>query len=169
MKANLSAYPRVAAVRVARIFGLYSNTDTIDRNVFSEGRRFEGVQAQHWMYYFLVAFGIGGLVVLRRRRFPISPLVSAVVAVIVSVAGTFAIYRYRLAADVALMAAAAVALVAGSSWAWRTGQARYDRLSTEPAPAETRADGSDAPDVDADADSDGATTREGVSSAGPTG
>jgi 4-amino-4-deoxy-L-arabinose transferase-like glycosyltransferase len=116
IRENFGELPRVATVRVLRLFGFYSNTDTIDRNVLAEGRRFDGVQAQHWMYYGLLGFGLVGLVVLRHRRVPISPLVAALVAVAFTAAGTFAIYRYRLAADVALMAATSVALVTGASW-----------------------------------------------------
>ncbi|MEZ5135856.1 MAG: glycosyltransferase family 39 protein [Acidimicrobiales bacterium] len=109
---NLTSLPGIAAIRVARIYGVYAIGDTELRNALAEGRRQDWVQAQQLMYYAMVAGGIVGLVALRRRRMPISPIVGPILAVAASVAGTFAIYRYRLAADTAIMAVCAVGITA---------------------------------------------------------
>ena len=66
------------------------------------------------MYYALAVLSIGGLVLLRRRRVPIFPLLAVVLDVVVSVALTFGQTRYRTTAEVALVLASAVQL----EWVW---------------------------------------------------
>ena len=109
---NITYLPVIAAIRVARIYGVYAVGDTELRNALAEGRRQDWVQAQQLMYYALVIGAAAGLVALRRRRMPISPIIGPILAVAASVAGTFAIYRYRLAADTAIIAACAVGVTA---------------------------------------------------------
>ena len=74
------------------------------------------------MYYTLVVLSVGGLVILRRRRIPILPLVAVGLDVVVSVALTFGQTRYRTTFEVALVLAAAVQL----EWVW----ARLGRRGT---------------------------------------
>ncbi|MBI2704159.1 MAG: glycosyltransferase family 39 protein [Actinobacteria bacterium] len=137
IRENLAEYPRVATVRVLRVLGLYSVDDTIDRNYLAEGRKQDGVLTQVWMYYPMAALAIAGLVLLRRRRVPISPLVATLLAVVATVATSFPIFRYRLALDTAIVPAAAVALVAGGVWiASRMRRARGEGSDAEdPRPA----------------------------------
>jgi hypothetical protein len=66
------------------------------------------------MYYALAVLSVGGLVLLRRRRIPIFPLLAVVLDVVVSVALTFGQTRYRTTAEVALVLASSVLL----EWAW---------------------------------------------------
>lgn len=113
---NLSYYPAIMAVRVGRIYGVYLISDTRVRNIAAEGRPASGVEWQQNMYYLFLLGAPFGLVSLRRRKLPISPIIAAVAGVAISVATTFAIYRYRLAADVALLACASVAGAAGLGW-----------------------------------------------------
>ena len=92
------------------------------------------------MYYALVALSIGGLIILRRRRVPILPLLAVGLDVAVSVAVTFGQTRYRSTFEVALVLAAAVQL----DWIWgRRGRSRTvdDHGGDEPGEAGTGDDG----------------------------
>jgi hypothetical protein len=109
---NIGRLPVIAAIRVGRMYGVYLIDDTRLRNALAEGRRQDWVGAQQLMYYGMVVGAVLGVIALRRRRRPISPIIAPLVAVAASVAGTFAIFRYRLAADTALMAACAVGVTA---------------------------------------------------------
>ncbi|MCX7619714.1 MAG: hypothetical protein N2037_02580 [Acidimicrobiales bacterium] len=108
---NLSRYPAVMVIRVGRVFGVYMIDDTTKRNYLNEGRKPDAVIWQQRFYYAMALFSIPGLVSMRRRKVPISPIVATVLAVAAGVAGTFAIFRYRTAADVALCATAGVGIV----------------------------------------------------------
>ncbi|MFN8041388.1 MAG: glycosyltransferase family 39 protein [Acidimicrobiales bacterium] len=119
-RANLGRYPAVVAIRIGRLFGVYAVGDTFDRNWAAEGRRPDWVRAQVVYYYGFLVLGAVGLVVLRRRRVPITPLVAPLLATMATVAGTFAIFRYRLTADTALIVAGAAGLVAVVQWGVRS-------------------------------------------------
>ena len=84
------------------------------------------------MYYALVALSIGGVVLLRRRRIPVLPLLAVGLDVVVSVALTFGQTRYRTTFEVALVLAASVQL----EWLWgraaaQGGGDRPDREAPE--------------------------------------
>ena len=53
---------------------------------------------------------IGGIVVLRRRHIPISPLIALVVIVTLAAMTTFGVTRYRAPAEPAIVIAAAVGI-----------------------------------------------------------
>jgi hypothetical protein len=74
------------------------------------------------MYYALAALSIGGLVLLRRRRVPIIPLLAVGLDVCVSVALTFGQTRYRSTFEIVLVLAAAVQL----DWVWSRFLGRRD-------------------------------------------
>ncbi len=61
-------------------------------------------------YYALWPFAIYGLVLLRRRRIPILPLVAIAVIATFAAAITFGVTRYRAPAEVALVVAAAIGI-----------------------------------------------------------
>jgi cyanate permease len=85
-------------------------------------------------YYPLAALSVVGVVVLRRRRRPVIPLVVTVVSALLGAAVTLAVLRYRASAEPALAVLAAVALDAIVSWiqrAWRD----TSPLPSTPAPA----------------------------------
>jgi hypothetical protein len=113
---NIARLPTVMAIRVGRLFGVYAIDDTQVRNTLAEGRRSDGITAQQWFYYGFVTLAVVGVFFVRRRRVPLSPLLAAPLAVAATVATTFAIFRYRLAADVALLTLAAVGLVGAATW-----------------------------------------------------
>jgi hypothetical protein len=66
-------------------------------------------------YYLYLPFAIAGLVVMRKRRIPIFPMIALAVSVTITVALSFGITRYRAPVDVVLPVLAAVAL--GAWWA----------------------------------------------------
>jgi hypothetical protein len=61
-------------------------------------------------YYLLLPFAIGGLVVMRRRRVPIFPMIAIAMSVTITVAFSFGITRYRAPVDAVLPVLAAVAI-----------------------------------------------------------
>ena len=67
-------------------------------------------------YYLLLPFAGVGLVSLWRRRISILPLVAGPVIVTFSAATTFGVTRYRAPAEVAIVLAAAVGMVATVGW-----------------------------------------------------
>lgn len=61
-------------------------------------------------YFVLVPLAVGGLVLLYRRRIPLSPLLAMPVVITITAAFTFGITRYRMPVDVTLVILAAVAM-----------------------------------------------------------
>ena len=118
IKEHVTRLPVVMAARVGRLWGLYKPGDTtaLDWNLEGRGR------VPSWIglfcYYLLVPFAAIGLVVLRKRRVPILPLLAFIGIATVAAALFFGNTRYRAPAEVPLVLAAAVGLVAG--WHWLT-------------------------------------------------
>ena len=107
---HLERVPVVAAARVLRAFGLFRVSQQIDVESF-EGRS----RTWQWlglvMWWLLLPFAIGGLVLMRRARERIWPLVSTVVAATISIVLTYGNQRFRIAAEPAVLVLAAVAIV----------------------------------------------------------
>jgi urea transporter len=85
----------------------------------------------------MLPFAIGGLVLLRRRRIPIYPMVAVIVAISITVVLGFPVTRYRAAFDAVTPVLVAVAV--GALWArWRQRPSPTDRrrvaATTEPEP-----------------------------------
>lgn len=119
---HLSEVPKVVAARVGRLWHLYRVGDSIPADGYVEGRAggepgtgLALMREAIFAYYVLVAFGVAGLVVLRRRRVPVYPLLAQFALATFVAAITFGITRYRAGAEVALVLLAAVGMVA----AWR--------------------------------------------------
>lgn len=104
--------PEVVAFRIGRATGLYAPADMTWLNM-GEGRARWASWVGMVQWYVLVPIAIAGAVVLRRRRFPVWPLVSTGVIVLVTVVAFYGIVRFRLPADVAVVVLAAVAIDAG--------------------------------------------------------
>jgi hypothetical protein len=109
--------PRVMVFRVGRAWDLYKpfsmhgdGSQNVVLNYRIEGRG----RIASWMgmlaYFALLPFALGGLWLLWRRRVPLSPLLSWVLAVSITAATTFGVTRYRVPADVVIVVLAAVAL-----------------------------------------------------------
>jgi hypothetical protein len=94
--------------RVARMWDLYRPFQNVRFNWQLEARGEATSWAALWSYWLLLPFAVGGLVVLWRRKLPISPLVGMALTISVTAAWTFGTTRYRIPADVALVVAAAV-------------------------------------------------------------
>lgn len=107
---HLGRLPVVMVARVARMWDLFRPLQNVRFNSQLEARGERASQVALVAYYLLAPLGIGGVVVLRRRGLPISPLVGMALMITVTAAWTFGTTRYRIPADVALVVAASVAL-----------------------------------------------------------
>jgi CHASE2 domain-containing sensor protein len=117
----------VAVARVARVWDLYRPTQNVELNSFYERRGNVASWAVLIGYYLSLPFAIAGLVLMRKRRIPIFPMIAIALSVTFTVAVSFGITRYRAPVDVVLPLLAAVAVVA----LWR--RARHEE---EPAAVE---------------------------------
>ncbi|HLM18112.1 MAG TPA: glycosyltransferase family 39 protein [Acidimicrobiia bacterium] len=135
---HLSRAPVVVAARVGRVWDVFRPTQNVHFNAFYERRGDAASWAVLIGYYLLLPFAIGGLVVMRRRRVPIFPMIAIAVSVTITVALSFGITRYRAPVDAVLPVLAAVALDA----LWRRREHRGGAADipvdagTEPAPDE---------------------------------
>jgi hypothetical protein len=100
----------VELAREGRAFGLFHPLEQIRLDSTVETRPYRWALVGLGMYYAMVALSVGGLVLLRRRRIPVLPLLAVVLDVVVSVALTFGQTRYRTTAEVSLVMASAVQL-----------------------------------------------------------
>jgi 4-amino-4-deoxy-L-arabinose transferase-like glycosyltransferase len=107
---HLDRLPVVMVARMARMWDLYAPGQNVRFNWQLEGRGERTSEAALAAYYLLLPLGVAGVLVLRRRGLPISPLVGVAVMITVTAAWTFGTTRYRVPGDVALVVAAAVAI-----------------------------------------------------------
>ncbi len=131
---HLSRVPIVVAARVGRVWDVFRPTQNVHLNEFFERRGDAASWAVLVGYYLMLPFAIGGLVVMRRRRVPIFPMIAIAVSVTVTVAFSFGITRYRAPVDVVLPVLAAVAIDA--LWRRRDRPADEPSTTTDPAPPE---------------------------------
>jgi 4-amino-4-deoxy-L-arabinose transferase-like glycosyltransferase len=109
IKDHLSEQPRVVSARLGRTFGLFRPSQQL---------RFEGERGSDlWVlqlgaltYYLLLPFAIAGVVIARRRRVKVYPLLAVPLVVVLAVSFTIGAIRYRAPAEVCLVLLAAVAL-----------------------------------------------------------
>jgi 4-amino-4-deoxy-L-arabinose transferase-like glycosyltransferase len=109
---HLGRLPVVMVARVARMWDLYRPAQNVSFNWRLEGRGERTSQLGLVSYYVLAGLAVYGLVELRRRRLPLSPLLGMAAMITVTAAWTFGTTRYRVPADVAIVIAAAVAVEA---------------------------------------------------------
>lgn len=137
MSTHKRRLPAVVAARVGRQWHLFRPGQSIGLDGFVEGRAggapgsgFGPVREALWAYYVLAPLAVAGLVLLRRRRVAVWPLLAQPLLVTLTAASTFGITRYRAGAEVSIVLAAAVALEALAVW-------MFPRLST---PVDTTSD-----------------------------
>jgi 4-amino-4-deoxy-L-arabinose transferase-like glycosyltransferase len=106
---HLSRLPVVVAVREGRVWSLYAPGAMADYNA-NEGRDVALSWAGFFSFWVLVPCAVVGAVMLRRRRVPITPLVSQFVVVVVIAAAIYGLVRFRIPAEVSLVVLAAVAV-----------------------------------------------------------
>ncbi len=130
--------PVVLLARIGRIWEVYRPVQNVELNEFFEQRGTQTSWAVLVGYYLLLPFAIGGLVVMRRRRIPIYPMLAIVAAVTITVMIGFPVTRYRASFDAITPVLAAVALDALWQW-WRSSHGEAGAEAgpevTVPAPA----------------------------------
>lgn len=97
-----SRVPIVVLAREARTWGFFNANQqiTIDQ---IEGKELTTSRLALGMYYALVAFGVVGVVALRRRRVPLTPLLAVLGAVALTVGFVYGTTRFRAPAEVSLV------------------------------------------------------------------
>ncbi len=109
---NMGRLPVVVLARVAREWGLYRPTQMAQDDHVIEGRGDRPSDLAWWAHGVVAPLGLAGVVVLYRRRLPVSPLAALLAAGTFTAAVNFGLTRYRAGADVALVIAAGVAAIA---------------------------------------------------------
>jgi Dolichyl-phosphate-mannose-protein mannosyltransferase len=97
-----SRVPVVVLAREARTWGLMNANQqiTIDQ---IEGKELDTSRIALGMYYVLVAFAVVGVVALRRRRVPLTPLLAVLGAVALTVGFVYGTTRFRVPAEVSIV------------------------------------------------------------------
>ena len=107
---NLDRAPVVVLTRLGRALGLYRTVHSVKFDNFPEGRDWPiaiGGLASVWVLGLLSVYGV---VLLRRRKVPVYPLLALPGIAMFAIAITFASSRYRSTAEPALAILAAVAI-----------------------------------------------------------
>ncbi|MDQ6783753.1 MAG: glycosyltransferase family 39 protein [Actinomycetota bacterium] len=130
-----SRVPFVAFARLGRTWGFYHPLGQIEVDSYLQGWNLPAAQAGLAMYALLVPAAAAGLMVLRRRRIAVSPLVATVLTVSAAGVLTFGQTRYRLTAEATVVLLAAVAV----DWCWT--QQRWLRSANGPGAGGDRSPG----------------------------
>jgi 4-amino-4-deoxy-L-arabinose transferase-like glycosyltransferase len=146
---NKRQLPIVMAARVGRMWDLYAPGQNTQLNWQVEGRGELASIAGLWTYYAQIPFAIGGLMLLVRRRIPVSPLLAMAGVITVTAAITFGATRYRVPADVMIVILAAVGIEALVAWRWPAGDTgTISRRRGARTPDGRAPDATPAPDAD---------------------
>jgi hypothetical protein len=108
MREHAGRVPLVAAARVARAWDVIWPNQQVRFNSFVERRGVWPSRVAIAVHWVVLALSVWALVVARRRRLVVAPLVVVCVMAIIAPAMSLGLPRYRLAADVALMVLAAI-------------------------------------------------------------
>ena len=122
----------VAAPRLGRELGLYRPFQQIDLEWAVLGRPRLPATLGLFAWYVTAALAVGGVVVLRRRRVPLLPLVVITADVLIVAVVTFGQTRYRTALDAVVVMLAGVAVGQALVGAARP-RSSLDRRSDQPA------------------------------------
>ncbi len=127
VREHLGEVPKVMLARAGRLWEAFRPAQNVELNAFFEQRGTQASWAVLIGYYVMLPFAVGGLVVMRRRRIPIYPMIAVVVAVTLTAVLGFPVTRYRAAYDTIATVLAAVAIDA----LWRRWRARRDHDTPE--------------------------------------
>jgi 4-amino-4-deoxy-L-arabinose transferase-like glycosyltransferase len=139
---HLTRVPLVVAARWGRILQIYDPRQEFELNGAAGVHGRWVAEAFFVGFYVAFALAVVGVVVLRRRRIAVFPLLAIPGIVLISVAMTFGQARYRAPAEVALVLLAAVAIDAAIE--------RRERIRSSPGrprPAVSRVGRTDQPAV----------------------
>ena len=126
--------PAVSWARLGRTFGFFRPDQQLHYDAQVETRNLGAGRVALAMYYAFVTLSIGGVLLLRRRGLPISPLVGLVGTAAVSVVLTYGQTRFRAPAEPAFVLLSAVALDALLARRSRGGDPGA-AMSRDPVPA----------------------------------
>ena len=115
--------------RIGRMWGVYRPLHQIDLDVLVEARDKRVSTLSYVQYLVLVPCAIGGIVVSKRRKYPLLATGLWAVLATVTAAGTFGNTRYRTAGEVSFVLLASVGLVALASR--RLGSAEPAQVDAE--------------------------------------
>ena len=101
--------PLIAAIRFGRVWDLYRPFQQVQYE-FLEGRSRWASRAGLVLYYPTLLLAIAGVVLLRRRRFPVWPFIAFAATVSFVAVTVYGITRFRIAAEPALIVLAAVTI-----------------------------------------------------------
>ena len=107
---NITRLPTVVVVRWLRIFGLWKPVQQADVDAYLEGRDLWVTRVAQTSSYLFMALAVAGVVIMRRRRIPVLPLVGPLIAIFITITITFAQNRYRASVEPAVAILAAVAI-----------------------------------------------------------
>ncbi len=134
IRSHESRLATVEGVRLGRAFGFFRPIQQIQLDADVETRPYHWALVGLGMYYAMLALSVVGVVLLRRRRIPVLPLLAVGLEVIVSVLLTFGNTRYRTPFEVSLVLLSAVTL----DWMWSRlrgrGQTEQPDVEARPEP-----------------------------------
>ncbi len=117
VQGHLSRLPVVLAARLGRVVGVYAPGQMVRLDQFLDGREELVARGGQYGFYGLALVSVAGAVVVRRRRkVAVFPLLVVVGVVLLTVAATYANIRFRSPAEIVLAVLAAVAFDAGGSF-----------------------------------------------------
>ncbi len=110
VQAHAGRVPFVVFARLGRTWGFYQPLEEIRSDAYLQGWNPPAAQTGLALYAVMVPVAIVGVVMLRRRRVPLSPLVATVITVSLATAIAFGQTRYRVTAEVSVVLLAAVGI-----------------------------------------------------------
>jgi 4-amino-4-deoxy-L-arabinose transferase-like glycosyltransferase len=135
LDSHLDRAPVVVLTRWGRALGLYRPVHSVEFDHFPEGRDWTIAVSGLVSVWILGLLSIYGVVLLRRRKVPVYPLVALGAIAMIAIAIAFASTRYRSTAEPALAILAAVAI--DGLIRSRRGEADDPEALGEPAKAES--------------------------------
>jgi len=115
MRSNAVRLPVVIAARLGRTFNFFRPFQQVDFEA-GRGSSVQVIRLALFSYWLLLPFAAAGVVLARRRRAMIFPLLAFPVVAVMSVALTIGAVRYRAASEIPLVLLAAVSFDAALRW-----------------------------------------------------